>query len=90
MHAVLIGFILVLAAVSPVRADFENDKRVCVRAPSPQAGIAACTRLSKSGRFDKANMATIFNNRGNAYADLKQYRQAMSASRLNADVPDDV
>ncbi len=87
MRAFLLGLVLALAAVSPGRADIQQDKRDCVAAPSPQARIAACTRLLKTWRTTKANRARVYNNRGSAYRRLKQYRQAISdfdrAIRLN-------
>jgi tetratricopeptide (TPR) repeat protein len=45
--------------VVPAAAD---DGEVCVRG-SGDAAIEACTRLLKSGRFDKRNLALIYSNR---------------------------
>ena len=87
MRAFLLGLVLALVAVSPGRADVGQDRRKCVRAPSPQAEIAACTRLLKTWRTTKAIRADAYFNRGVAYDNLKQYRQAISdydqAIRIN-------
>ena len=47
--------------VVPAAAD---DGETCVRG-SGDAAIEACTRLLKSGRFDKRNLALIYSNRAN-------------------------
>ena len=78
MRSVLIGFVLMLAVVSPVRADFEKDLLVCERQPSPQAGIAACTRLLLTWQTTDSKRAITYYNRGNAYRALKKYRQAIA------------
>lgn len=87
MRAFILGIVLALVAVSSGWADMVQDRRNCTRAPSPQARIAACTRLLKTWRTTKAIMAAIYYNRGHTYSALKQYRQAISdygqAIRLN-------
>jgi hypothetical protein len=45
MRTLLIGVFLALAATSLVWADTEQDKHICLRPTSPQAGIDVCTRL---------------------------------------------
>jgi len=57
----LAGLIGVTAVcfVGPVAAE---DREDCVRG-SGDAAIEACTRLLKSGRFDKRNLALIYSNR---------------------------
>ncbi len=85
----MLGIILALVAVSPVWADIEQDKRDCngLRPLSSQAIIGACSRWLQSGRIGKANKLYAYNERGNIYAALKQYRSAIQdytrAIRLN-------
>jgi tetratricopeptide (TPR) repeat protein len=71
-------------------ADAESDNWVCVWGATPQAQIAACTRLLSSGQFGPRKRARIYNNRGVSYRRLKQYRRAIQdydeAIRLNSRV----
>ena len=80
---IAIGFAL---AAQPARADFESDKRDCVRGTGRVQGNA-CSRLLRSGRFGSRERSIIYNNRGLAYGILKQYRRAIldynEAIRLN-------
>ena len=78
MRTLLTGAFLALVLVPVAQADRERDRRVCVRPPSPQAGIDACTKLLKSGQFLSVTKAVIYYNRGNAYLDLKRYRKAIA------------
>ena len=58
----LIGMTAALFVV-PAAAD---DGEVCVRG-SGDTAIEACTRLLKSGRYDKRNLALIYSNRANQW-----------------------
>jgi len=60
--AALIGMTAFCFAV-PAAAD---DGETCVRG-SGDTAIEACTRLLKSGRFDKRNLALIYSNRANQW-----------------------
>jgi lipoprotein NlpI len=44
---------------------------------SPDIQIGGCTTVIQSGKESKKNLATAFNNRGNAYDDKKQYDRAI-------------
>ena len=59
--------------VVPAAAD---DGELCVRG-SGDAAIEACTRLLKSGRFDKRNLALIYSNRGNQWERKGDFDKAM-------------
>src|SRR5678816_2954941 len=53
-----------------------DDGELCVRG-SGDAAIEACTRLLKSGRFDKRNLALIYSNRANQWERKGDFDQAM-------------
>ena len=59
--------------VVPAAAD---DGETCVRG-SGDAAIEACTRLLKSGRFDKRNLALIYSNRANQWERKGDFDKAM-------------
>ena len=83
-YLVVIAVGLLLA--SPAWADFESDKRDCVRGTGRVQGNA-CSLLLRSGRFGARDLSIIYPTRGLAYAILKQYRRAIQdyneAIRLN-------
>ena len=70
--AALIGMTAVCFAV-PAAAD---DGEACVRG-SGDTAIEACTRLLKSGRFDKRNLALIYSNRANQWERKGDFDKAM-------------
>jgi tetratricopeptide (TPR) repeat protein len=59
--------------VVPAAAD---DGETCVRG-SGDTAIEACTRLLKSGRFDKRNLALIYSNRANQWERKGDFDKAM-------------
>ena len=59
--------------VVPAAAD---DGELCVRG-SGDAAIEACTRLLKSGRFNKRNLALIYSNRANQWERKGDFDKAM-------------
>ncbi len=60
---------LLLAATS-VQADAEADRWACVEAPSPETGIAACTRLITSCSLNPYEGSVAYYNRAVAYERL--------------------
>jgi tetratricopeptide (TPR) repeat protein len=70
--AALIGMTAACFAV-PAEAD---DGETCVRG-SGDSAIEACTRLLKSGRFDKRNLALIYSNRANQWERKGDFDKAM-------------
>jgi tetratricopeptide (TPR) repeat protein len=72
---ILAGLIGITAAwfVVPAAAD---DSETCVRG-SGDAAIEACTRLLKSGRFNKSNLALIYSNRANQWERKGDFDKAM-------------
>ena len=56
-RAFVIAGLLLLA--EPAWADFESDKGVCARPPTPLAGTAACSRFLQSGRLGALDLAVI-------------------------------
>jgi len=83
-YLVVIAVGLLLA--SPAWADFEIDKRDCVRGKG-SVKISGCSRLLKLEKLDPKSRATAYFYRGNGYYFLKQYRRAIQdyneAIRLN-------
>jgi hypothetical protein len=57
-----------------------GDAKVCTKDGdiNPNGAIAACTRLSKSGRYGDKNLAVIYRSRGQAYKTLKKYDAALA------------
>jgi tetratricopeptide (TPR) repeat protein len=72
---ILAGLIVMTATwfVTPAIADDSED---CVRG-SGDAAIEACTRLLKSGRFDKRNLALIYSNRANQWERKGDFDKAL-------------
>jgi tetratricopeptide (TPR) repeat protein len=65
-----------MASASLVVPAAADDGELCVRG-SGDAAIEACTRLLKSGRFDKRNLALIYSNRGNQWERKGDFDKAM-------------
>ena len=55
-----------------------NDVKVCLGAPSPEAGVGACARLIRSGRYKGTDLSTIYNNRGYYLAETGDLRGALN------------
>jgi len=72
---VLAGLVGMTAAwfIVPAAAD---DREVCVRGSGDDA-IEACTRLLKSGRYDKRNLALIYSNRAIQWEQKGDFDKAM-------------
>jgi len=84
MRAVLIGFVLALIVASPAWPDTAQDQRNC----GPKVQLAdACTRLLRSGRFNRSSMSILYSNRCLAFSKLNRFQQAIpdcnEAIRLN-------
>jgi tetratricopeptide (TPR) repeat protein len=65
-----------VASAWPVVPAAADDGELCVRG-SGDAAIEACTRLLKSGRFDKRNLALIYSSRGNQWERKGDFDKAM-------------
>jgi tetratricopeptide (TPR) repeat protein len=59
-------------------ADLAKDLRDCPGLPDDKAGIAACTRLIKSGDLNLDAEAVATSNRGMRYQRLQRYRLALA------------
>jgi tetratricopeptide (TPR) repeat protein len=58
----LVAATALAAAVSPAAA--QSDGPVCIKPPTPEVGVAACTRLIRSGRFTGHKLSVAYHNRG--------------------------
>jgi tetratricopeptide (TPR) repeat protein len=57
------------ASVAPAGAGFEGDKQTCVHPGQDfDAGIEACSRQLRTGRYKGNNLAIMYTNRGISYA----------------------
>ena len=68
--ALLVAVLMPGAAV----ADMADD---CVQVDDYQLKAMGCTRAIESGKWSGKNLAWAYNNRGNAYINLKDYRAAV-------------
>ena len=67
--------LLVGAFATPAAA---NDRTICdSRESTPDAAIAACTRLINSGKLKGRNLAPTYNNRGLNYNHKGEYDRAI-------------
>jgi tetratricopeptide (TPR) repeat protein len=85
-HLIVMAAGWVLA--SPSAADFESDRRDCIRGTG-RIATHACSRLLTSKRILRRERGTIFYNRGNAFRRLDMYRRVIrdygEALRINPD-----
>ncbi len=56
------------------RADFVDD---CVQSSDQDLKIGGCTAAIQSGQWSGKDLAWAYNNRGNAYRDLGEFRRAI-------------
>ena len=84
----LIAVILFVSSLTALaRAGMVED---CVQERDRELQIGGCTAVIRSGQYSGRNLGTAYNNRGIAYADLGEYRQAIEdydqALRLDPDL----
>jgi tetratricopeptide (TPR) repeat protein len=69
LSLIFIWLIVLGASVIPASAGFEEDKQTCVSPGQDfDAGIEACSRQLRSGRYKGNNLAIMYANRGISYA----------------------
>lgn len=89
MRRLVLGVLLSAALAGPALADQASDQvSACAgNGVGPDAQIAACTWLLKSGLADQVGLATAYYDRGNAYAAKEDYDSAIrdydQAARLD-------
>lgn len=71
------ALLLAVPGVAAVAHDYGLLSKRCYESSSPDQKIEACSAVIAAGRVDKADLATAFRNRGNAYDDLGQNRRAI-------------
>lgn len=59
--------VLVLGLGESARAQTPQQLAACNNSAAPEAQIAGCTALIKSGKYSGRNLAIVFNNRCNAH-----------------------
>src|SRR5712692_6754106 len=70
----LVSALVLLVGMAPAKAD---DVATCDKG-SGEAKIAACRRMSSSGKFKGHNLAIVFNNRGDAHYGKGEYDRAVA------------
>ncbi len=71
----LIAVVLFVSSLTaPARAGMVE---YCNHMRDPDLGIGGCTAVIRSGEYSGKNLAIAYNNRGNAYANLGEYRRAI-------------
>ncbi len=71
----LIALVLFVSLLAPpARAGMEED---CLQDRDPDLQISGCSAVIRSGEYSGKNLATAYNNRGNAYGNLGEYRRAI-------------
>jgi tetratricopeptide (TPR) repeat protein len=73
----LAALLLAAPGVAAVAHDYALLSKRCYESSSPEQRIEACSAVIATGRVDKADLATAFRNRGNAYDELGQNRHAI-------------
>lgn len=63
--------------VPALAQDYEQLNKRCYESSSPDQTIEACSAVIAAGRVDKADLATAFKNRANAYDDKGQNHRAI-------------
>lgn len=77
-RALLAAVSAALLATGTARADLTADLRDCPRHDDDEAGVAACTRLLKSGDLNLDAEAVAHSNRGTRYQHLQRYQRALA------------
>jgi len=80
---VVAGALLIVPLFPPAPADAQTQQQIdwCVNKGyvySPNLQINGCTAALQSGRLSGKDLASAFNNRGNAYNDKNDYDRAIA------------
>jgi tetratricopeptide (TPR) repeat protein len=57
--------------------DVKNNIKICVSHKSPVQRVAACTRLIRSGSFDRRNLSLLYNYRAAGYRKMRSFGAAL-------------
>jgi tetratricopeptide (TPR) repeat protein len=74
---ILSGAFCAVAAQAPCAQSYEAFYRKCFEDADSDQVIVSCTAVIARGLVEKADLATAYKNRGNAYDDKGQYSRAL-------------